>query len=448
MRNRAFSIRLWILSLIILFGFALRLYNLIIPDLNLDESWSYINSLYLAYPSNTSVLQILGPEPNNALHLVLASVMLSFVPSPFGIRWLSVMIGVITIALTSRIAFRLYGKQASLIAGLITACAYAPVTYSQIARPYALATLLALLSLLFWIERRSRLNMMASILVPLAHIGAMPIVIVQDILTLWRLRSGIHVNKIDWIIRRIPVYTIFFAVLYLVYVRRNFHVISKGQLPPSPLDLLYYTLNLLVNGFPALTTATILFVVGVLLPLTLLMISRRRHLPKNLIPPLLWIACSYGLLIAGAVLSDGPIKWIHISYVAIALALFMATLLTQASSRLRSGILAIFCIASLLSLGDFYAQPDQYWHQTLAEINTLRQANEMIYLQQSTILWAFQINDPSASYVQLLPDESTRPARYLYIEMTSWLPPAPLECDPAPIWTDSGGLRMLVCIHG
>jgi hypothetical protein len=302
-RITAVQQRLWLLVLVLWIGFALRLHNLLIPNLNIDETWSFLNSYYLVHPAGYTAAQILLPEPNNALHLLLMGVSLWFVPDTFSARWFSVMIGLITVALTARIAFRLYGRRAALIVALITALAYAPVTFSQIARPYALATLLALLSLLFWLEKRLRWNMLASTLVPLAHIGALPVVVVQDVLTLRDALRGRRIKRMEWIVRRVPVYSMFLLIVYMTYLRRSVHVISSGQPAPSPADILYHALNVMINGFPALTVSTLLFLVGVLLPLVGLVFWRRRDLPTNLGVPLLWIAATYGLLVAGA--ADG-----------------------------------------------------------------------------------------------------------------------------------------------
>jgi hypothetical protein len=102
----------------------------------------------------------------------------------------------------------------------------------------------------------------------------------------------------------------------------------------------------------------------------------------------------------------------------------------------------------VLTLDVYYRQPDRYWSDRLAEIDPFRQGDEMIYLQQSTVLWSFQINEPTATYVQYLSAADQRPARYLYVEMAGWDPPAPPECAPDPLWSQADGLRLLACAHG
>jgi hypothetical protein len=206
--------------------------------------------------------------------------------------------------------------------------------------------------------------------------------------------------------------------------------------------------NVLITGFPAPTVQTLLLVLGVVLPLVVFAIARWRHLPENLDVPLLWIVTTYGLLIAGAVLSDGPIKWVHISHVAIALALLIAAILAQMPRALLIGVLSAYCIAGALSMITFYRYPDLYWSEARAEIDRFRQNDEPIYIQQSTVLWPFQMNEPDASYIQLFPAPDQLPARYLYVEMLDWNPPAPAECAATPLWSNYMGLRLLSCDHG
>lgn len=440
-----FHKRLLILTFLLLVGFWLRLHSIDVPDLNIDETWSYLHSYYLGHPSGYSTIQILSPEPNNAFHLIISSLILQFLPpGAFGMRWLSLCAGILTVALATRIAFRLYGRRSALITALIVALAYNPIYYSQIARPYAIATLLALLSLLFWLEKRARLNMLVSILVPLAHIGAMPVVVIQDLLTLTRVVRGERVNKLDWIIRRIPVYGAFFLIVYMVYLRREIHVISRGQTPPSPTDLLYHTLNAIHNGFPTMTPGAWLFLIGVVLPFLVIAVLYWRRLPKNIIVPLLWIAASYGFLIAGAVFSDGPINWNHISHVAIAIALLIGAVLALAPRGVLV-VLFAYTAASGLMLANYYQHPYRYAKGVREVIDTFRTNDEPVYLGQSTILWTLQVNNPDALYIALLPDATERPAFYFYVNRPGWLPPPPAECDPEPLWDDKIDLQLLEC---
>ncbi|MBK8023652.1 MAG: hypothetical protein IPK19_20005 [Chloroflexi bacterium] len=150
--------RILALAAVLLAAFALRVGSLQAADLNIDESWSYVHSYYIAYPADFSLTQILAPEPNNALHLLLASAFLRMSPNSLGIRLLSVLAGVCVVALSARLAFRLsgssglYGRRAALLTAGLTACAVDMAAQSQIARPYMLAAMFALLAVVGGIE--------------------------------------------------------------------------------------------------------------------------------------------------------------------------------------------------------------------------------------------------------------------------------------------------------
>lgn len=437
--------RLLILVILLWIGFGLRLHNSLAGDLNIDETWSYLHGYYLAFPDGYSAFQILAPEPNNALHLLLLALNFRFLPGELGARWLSIAVGTITIALAARIAFRLFGRRAALIAAVLMVGAYAPLTFSQIARPYALATMLASLSLLLWLENKRRWNMVVSTLVPLAHLGAMPVVFTQDLLTAWKIVRGRRVRKGDWIFRRIPVYTMFVLIIYLVYVRRDIHIISSGQAPPTPTQVVAHMISVVHPGFPELTADMVLFLVGVIFPIGLIVFWRRRQLSKGLSIPLLWIVVTYGFLIAGAVLSDGPIKWAHISHVAIALIVIMAGVLSQARRSLVVAILGTYGVAAAIAIQMFYQHPYDEWSRVRNQIDRLRRGDEAVFLQQATVLWALQLNNPTAQYIAPLPEEGLRPSTYLYVEYKDWPPEAPSDCARDPVWEDTFGLRALTC---
>ena len=438
--------RLLPLIALLLVGFGLRLHHLTVPDLNIDETWSYIHSYFLAFSSDYDWTRILAPEPNNALHLLLTSLSLRFLPLEFGARWVSVAAGVLTLALSARIGYRLYGKRGAFCMALLMAFGYAPIAFSQIARPYALATLFAAASVLFWLEKRPRLNMITSILLILSHVGALPALLLQDIGTVVGILRGYAVNKTDWIVRRIPVYALFFTLVYMQAIRRDIHVISSGTPPPGLSDILYHVLNTLYNGLPGWTVGSILFAFGVIVPVGLIALARRRDL-RYLDIALLWIGLSYLMLAAAALLSDGAIRFSHLSHVAIPLALLITGVVVTASRTVRMAVLAAFVAASVFGLAGYYREPYRYLSDTRVVIDGLRLNDEPVYIAQPTILWEFQVNNPDAAHIQPLPASEQRGAAYLYLEQSGWQPEAPPECNPAPLWSDASGLQLLTCNH-
>ena len=437
--------RLIALVPILLAAFWLRIHNLDQPELNIDESWSFLHSYFIAFPSEYPLAQILAFEPNNDLHLIAASGFIRAVPNAIGLRSFSVFLSMLTVALTARAAARLFGRLAVLPAGLLVAVAYAPVTFAQIGRPYALSVLLALLSVITWLEGKWRLNLLVSAFVPLAHVGAMPVVMAQDFVTVWRIRRGKGVNVPGWLVNRISVYSILAVLLAAVHLRRVLgKVMSAGQSPPTLVDILRHWLDLLVGDSTPLIV--VLFLAGVIVPTSAALLKTRRTrraLPENAVFPLTWIACTYAVMLLMAVVSDGPIKWVHISHVAVALVLLLAWLLTQIKLGMGIVVLLAFCALSLTGIARYYAQPDKTATTAALAVAALRQDGEVVYVDQGTVLWWLQLNVPDASYlVELSPNQL--PERYLLLQWQGFLPPPTPGCTPTSNrWN---GFLLLECV--
>ena len=73
-------------------------------------------------------------------------------PSPFAIRLLSVLIGVVTVAMLYRLGAYMFGRRAARIAGLLAAASPPLIYYSQEAKGYALVILAVSLSVWIWLK--------------------------------------------------------------------------------------------------------------------------------------------------------------------------------------------------------------------------------------------------------------------------------------------------------
>jgi hypothetical protein len=422
----------------LLFGFALRVHALNVPELNIDEAWTYLNSYFLAYPSGYSVTQILAPEPNNALHLLLSAGAVRLIPEPFAVRFLSMCVSVITLALLSRLAFRLYGRRAALIAIWLGAFAFLPVAFAQIARGYSLAALLGMSALLFFLERKWRREMLFGALTPLVHLGAFPIVMIGDALTLWRVIRHRYVNIPRWIVRSVVVYGMALLVVYMTFIRRDIHVISSGQLPPTLSGVFEHLLGTVIN--PGLPFWLRLIMIAILIVSLIVALRWRVRLQV----PVLWIVLTYSMLVTLAILADGPIKWLHIHHVVYALVLIMAAGIALMPRRLQITLVALFVTVSAWGLMQYYGEPYRYWREARAAMNTANDEQLPVYLGQPTVIYVFAVNaDGDLSFAELPPLEQ-RPERFGYVEIIGWHPPPPIECDEQ-LWTD-GYLVLWVCV--
>ncbi len=425
-----------VLVLVLLVGFLLRLHKLDGNDFNIDEAWSYVHSSEIAHPSGYPLLNIFAEEPNNDLHLTLMSLFLRVDASRFSARLFSALLGTLAIALAVRLAHTFYGRKAVLPAALLISLALSPITFSQTARPYMLSTTLGLISLVLWSEHKLRLNIVASALVPLAHIGAMPLVVIQDVYAIHASLTKKSFNLMQWIFYRIPTYAMFALIVLMTYLRRSAHVISAGQTLPALADIAQQLLHTLASN------ATIpLLLVFFLLPAAIAYLRAARR--KLLVFPLVWIFISIAYLVAGAVLSDGPIKWIHLSHIAIAVALLLAAILASLTPRQRGLLLAAYSAVALVTLNGYYGAPNTAWRQLDEAIRTITPADRVIYMGQDTTLWALQLNTPHP--YRHLPELAERPADYIYLDRAGWYPPTPPPECRETIWTGFGDYSLLHC---
>ncbi|MFQ5811978.1 MAG: glycosyltransferase family 39 protein [Anaerolineae bacterium] len=132
-----------ILILLLLTAFALRLYRLDHQEIWGDEAHS-------AYVASLPLLSAVSPrtETNPPLYHFLLYFWVKLTGSSvFALRFLSLVLGVLTVPLVYRLARLAFGELVSLLAALL--CAISPflVYYSQEARMYALATFSTTLSM-------------------------------------------------------------------------------------------------------------------------------------------------------------------------------------------------------------------------------------------------------------------------------------------------------------
>ncbi|MBL7184210.1 MAG: glycosyltransferase family 39 protein [Anaerolineae bacterium] len=132
-----------ILILLLLTAFSLRLYRLDHQEIWGDEAHS-------AYVASLPLLSAVSPrtETNPPLyHLLLYFWVRLAGSSVFALRFLSLVLGVLTVPLVYRLARLAFGELVGLLAALLCAISPFQVYYSQEARMYALATFATALSM-------------------------------------------------------------------------------------------------------------------------------------------------------------------------------------------------------------------------------------------------------------------------------------------------------------
>ncbi len=136
---------------ILLLGFGLRLYRL--GDQNIW--WDEGHAIWAARQSLAQVTDITAHDVHPPLYLWMLHVWMRLVgESEFAVRYLSLVSGMLTVALTYVVARRLMGRRAALLAMLLIATARFHIWWSQEARMYIWATFFVLLSTYFMIRLR------------------------------------------------------------------------------------------------------------------------------------------------------------------------------------------------------------------------------------------------------------------------------------------------------
>ena len=133
-----------VLILLLLTAFALRLCRLDHQEIWGDEAHS-------AYVASLPLLSAVSPrtETNPPLYHFLLYFWVGLTGfSVFALRFLSLVLGVLTVPLVYRLARLAFGEMVGLLAALLCAISPFQVYYSQEARMYALATFFTTLSML------------------------------------------------------------------------------------------------------------------------------------------------------------------------------------------------------------------------------------------------------------------------------------------------------------
>ena len=140
-----------ILLVILLLAFGLRLYRLGDQSIWWDEG----HAIWAARQGLAQAAGITARDVHPPLYLWMLSIwMRAAGESEFAVRYLSLIGGVLTVAVTFVAARRLIGRRAALLATLLIAAARFHIWWSQEARMYVWAAFACLLSTLFMLRLR------------------------------------------------------------------------------------------------------------------------------------------------------------------------------------------------------------------------------------------------------------------------------------------------------
>jgi mannosyltransferase len=145
----------WILAVVLLVAFGLRLYSLSGKEMWYDEAFAV---LYAEKDPGSIVYGTVTPVEGAAadihplLYYFFLHAWMGIGQSPFIVRFPSVVFGLVSICLVFRIARELFDAKAGLLAAILAAISPFHIWYSQEARMYSLLCVLSLLSVYLFVK--------------------------------------------------------------------------------------------------------------------------------------------------------------------------------------------------------------------------------------------------------------------------------------------------------
>ncbi|MBA3869884.1 MAG: glycosyltransferase family 39 protein [Anaerolineae bacterium] len=184
-----------LITLILIFAASTRIINVGSWPVWTDEGWSIWAT---NNPHLDVVLDNLAHDRHPPLYFVALSAWRSLAgDSPLALRYLSIMAGLLTVAVTYRIGADVFGRRAGLYAALLLAVLPIAVYYSQEVRHYGWFTLFVALSWLYFLRylKRPRLGILIGYLLSLTlafytlYFAVLPLAIQVVVGLVWRFRN-------------------------------------------------------------------------------------------------------------------------------------------------------------------------------------------------------------------------------------------------------------------
>ena len=234
-----------LLLLILLLGFALRLYRLGEQNIWWDEG----HAILTARQGLLAAADITARDVHPPLYLWLLSLWMRMVgESEMAVRYLSVIGGMLTVSLTYPVARRLVGRRAALLATLLIATARFHIWWSQETRMYVWATFFALLSFYFFIHlyQGNKLYWLGYILASLAALCTLYLAVLMLLLenlfvliTVWRKPHPLR-TLFKWSLAQLSILILYIPWLYAVLSKSRTDV-ARNSFPFSQIWQLYGT---------------------------------------------------------------------------------------------------------------------------------------------------------------------------------------------------------------
>lgn len=243
----------WLMASLIIIGWGLRLHRLGDKSVWWDEGWS----VWVARHSFVGILQQVGHDVHPPLYFwLLHAWRWGSGDSEFGLRALSALLGVLTIAAVYRLGRLVNGRATGLLAALFITVSRFSIAWSQEIRMYALVSLLAVLgvwaAIRVWDEGRP-VHWLAYILSMIGGLLSLylffPIPLAINVAWLWVLKQAERPRRqlLQWAGAQLAILAV--VGLWLNYALRGFLSNSSAS-PTALLDFLKIYWTVLTVGIP------------------------------------------------------------------------------------------------------------------------------------------------------------------------------------------------------
>jgi hypothetical protein len=236
MRRKLFPIS------IVLLAFVLRVHRLGDQNIWWDEGYS----IWAARKDIVSIALMEARDVHPPLYLLIFHFWIKLVgTSEFAARFLSLICGVLTIALVYKVAGKLLDRRVGLLSSFLLSCARFHVWWSQEMRMYILATFFSLLSLYYFFKIVRDKGWLPYVLATTAalytlYLSAL-VVLIENLLLLVRTFRKQEVRILKWTLSQASVIILFAPWLYLAITKMRAGV-AESLFPFRLLPQLYLLL--------------------------------------------------------------------------------------------------------------------------------------------------------------------------------------------------------------
>jgi uncharacterized membrane protein len=450
------KISLWLLAALVLAATATRLYQIDSQSIWFDEGWSAFAAVQ---PSLQTAVE--SDPTNPPLYYILLNLSVNFTgDSPLALRLFSLVLGVLTIPLTYRLARRLFDERAGLYAAFLAA--FSPLLWwaSQEARMYTLLAVVVLLTTMGWHQllrepkRWAWLVLWAGELALLyAHNTGPVIVIWLNLVTLlaWAVQRSLKRpywrTWVAWQIGVAVLWSPWFVARFLQIQAANSAVNTPPELSLTLLDSMWQALwagNWLMVGREPLVVgfSAVAFVLAVLL------IPWRRSEAR-------WLVLHVTILAAGLLIGLAAIgNQMHGRYLVMAVPILL-TALGAGLSRLPFQILrlpvTIFFFAIFTASVHFATQTPAYAHDDARRM--VQYYADNLTAADSVIAWSYADRYDLFYYWNRLGVQARRVTLPEGADLEAILPLLPTRGDVAlNVWytqrADYRGMMTCLLSHG